>query len=96
MTELQNPPEATTKCHLSQAYNRHLAPGGAERRRLCSLVVSGGSAAAVAKSLEAKGAQVRVGMDFFFQDTRGKILGILFLWETNWNFKKKNPEAIRV
>lgn len=35
-----------------------MAPGGAERRRLCSMVVSGGSGAAVTKSLEGKGAQV--------------------------------------
>lgn len=71
-----------------QAFNRHLAPGGAERRRLCSMVVSGGSGAAVTKSLEGKGAQVRgKGMFFFCQDSCGKIFGDpFFLWERNtWN-----------
>lgn len=46
------------KAQVVEAFNRHLAPGGAERRRLCSMVVSGGSGAAVTKSLEGKGAQV--------------------------------------
>lgn len=39
-----------------EAFNRHLAPGGAERRRLCSLVVPG-NPAAVMKDLEKQGAQ---------------------------------------
>lgn len=66
-----------------QAFNRHLAPGGAERRRLCSMVVSGGSGAAVTKSLEGKGAQVpREGDVFFCQDSQTvmeRFLGSVFL-----------------
>lgn len=59
-----------------QAFNRHLAPGGAERRRLCSMVVSGGSGAAVTKSLEGKGAQVPREGDVFFLPRQ--------LWKDFW------------
>lgn len=83
-----------------QAFNRHLAPGGAERRRLCSMVVSGGSGAAVTKSLEGKGAQVRgKGMFFFAKTVVERFLGIRFSCgrETLGIRKKKNPQrAVRV
>jgi hypothetical protein len=38
-----------------------LAPGGAERRRLCSLVVPSRAASAVAKELAKQGAEVPIG-----------------------------------
>eukprot|EP00435_Cladocopium_sp_Y103_P008441 s1414_g2.t1 len=46
------------KAQVVEAYDRLLAPGGAERRRLCSLVVPSRAASAVAKELAKQGAEV--------------------------------------